>query len=216
VISRARGLQGLRQRRAHFARRSYAAPHVQAMLVPDTWHAFLHDRTTRALCNLWITRRVRLTLPLTFRTGLPGARHHQYRCSSQPLQICSSAGQTSPGSEDLFSQASLVCDGVLSSRAACVTHHGQRASHDMAVCFTCHGQSASQRVPLERVTRRRRLRKGRLAFVQAVLGEELREQVRDGDVVHIGEGDVRVALEAGVRQHQHRGLSAVLVDRLDE
>src|SRR5881628_2664598 len=39
-----------------------------------------------------------------------------------------------------------------------------------------------------------------LALVQAVLGEELREQVRHGDVVHVSEGDMRVALEAGVGQ----------------
>jgi hypothetical protein len=135
VDSRARGLQGLRQRRAHSARRSYAARHVQAMLVPDTWHAFLHDRTTRVFCNLWITRRVRLTLPLTFRTGLPGTRHHQYRCSSQPLQICSSAGQTSPGSEDLFLQASLV------ATACC--RHGQRASHVMGNVLHTSWQRAS-------------------------------------------------------------------------
>ena len=60
---------------------------------------------------------------VNFCTGLPGARHHQYGCSSQPLQICGSAGQTSPGSEDLFLRSSLV------ATACC--RHGQRASHVM-------------------------------------------------------------------------------------
>jgi hypothetical protein len=55
-----------------------------------------------------------------------------------------------------------------------------------------------------------------LALVETVLGEELGEQVSDGDVVHVGEGDVGVALEASVGQHQHRGFAAVLVDRVDE
>jgi hypothetical protein len=201
VISRARGLQGLRQRWSHSARRSYAARHVQAMLLPDTSHAFLHAQQPADSVIFWITRRVRLTLPLTFRTGLPCTRQHQDRCSSQLLQICSCV-RGRPRRDPKTSS----CDHLWLRRGAVVMGNlrhtsWQRASHIMAACFTRHGQRASQRV---------------LAFVQAVLGEELREQVRDGDVVHIGEGDVRVALEAGVRQHQHRGPSAILVDRLDE
>src|SRR5262245_61171011 len=37
-----------------------------------------------------------------------------------------------------------------------------------------------------------------------MLGQELREQVRHCDVIHVSEGDVRVALEAGVGQQFRR------------
>src|SRR5207249_5157653 len=55
-----------------------------------------------------------------------------------------------------------------------------------------------------------------LTLVQAVFGEELRQQVRHGNVVHIGEGEMRIALEAGIGQAQHLGLAPVLVDLLGE
>lgn len=81
---------------------------------------------------LWITQRVRLTLPLTFRTGLPCTRHHQDRCSSQLLQICSCV-RGRPRRDPKTSS----CDHSLVATACC--RHGQLASHVMAACFTRHG-----------------------------------------------------------------------------
>jgi hypothetical protein len=151
VISRARGLQGLRQRRSHSARRSCAARHVQAMLVPDTCHAFLHDRTTRVFCNFVDHPESSSDTSVNFSYGFAlcasspipcTGQHNRQGRPVQTLRVRGSAllfaaitnlqfcGATSPGSEE---QASWLRAVVMGN----VRHTlWQRASHVMATCFT--------------------------------------------------------------------------------
>jgi len=54
------------------------------------------------------------------------------------------------------------------------------------------------------------------APIELVIPQELRQQIRDGDVVEIRERQMGVAFEPSVGQHEHFRLAAVFVDDFDE